>query len=160
VIIHARVREEFYSGKPHTEALETSGKYIDVPTCYNGDIFRREDANYIYDKYPELDSIMLGRGILRNPVLPEMIKNSSDTVSDSKECVELNKGDRRILDFMEELFDVYKDIFKSDINTLYHMKELWSHLCMNCPDKTKEIKTIRKTKNVSEYKSAVKAILG
>lgn len=149
VIIHARVKTEFYSGTPHYEAMEKAHEYIHLPTCYNGDVCSVSDIDNLYGKYPWLDSVMIGRGLLQNPLLFEQIKNITGTKSDNE----------RIYDFMEDMFETYLAQFKSEINTLYHMKELWCHLGKSFPEHTKELKTIRKTKSVSEYKLAVRNIL-
>jgi len=153
VIIHARVREEFYNGIPHIEAMQIADEYIKTPKCYNGDIYSLEDLEKINIQYPWLDEFMIGRGILTNPSLIEQIKCGDKFEQND---LEINK---RILAFMDDLFETYLVQFGSEINTLYHMKELWSHLGKNYPEHEKELKTIRKTKNKSEYKVAVANIL-
>ena len=148
VIIHTRVREEFYRGKAHDEAMDIAGEYIKVPKCYNGDIYTVEDARNIQDKYPWLDAIMIGRGILQNPALIDELKGQ-----------DLSTRSERILEFMEDMFETYLVLFNSEINTLFHMKELWGYLGNSYPGHEKELKTIRKTRNITEYKLAVRRIL-
>lgn len=149
VIIHARVREEFYNGKPHIEAMQIADEYIKVPKCYNGDIYAIQDVKKLQEVYPWIDRIMIGRGILSMPTLLEEIK---DGFEDKTKNV-------RIAAFMDDLFETYLVQFGSEINTLYHMKELWSHLGKSYPNHEKALKTIRKTKSKSEYKAAVEKIL-
>lgn len=149
VIIHARVRQEFYNGNAHMEAMDIAREYIEAPMCYNGDIRTKEDVECLMDRYPWVDSVMIGRGILADPCLFEKIKGIK---SDKDENV-------RVYDFMDDMYETYLNLFKSEINTLFHMKELWGFMAHRYPDKEKELKTIRKTKKISEYKSAVKSIL-
>lgn len=153
VIVHARVREEFYNGRAHREQLGVTIDNIPVPICYNGDIFSPKDVWEIHSEYPEINRFMIGRGMLVYPELVELIKNvKPDTVSGESDI------NLRIYEYIDDLYNTYFEMFGSEINTLYHMKELWSHLGKRYPEYEKELKTIRKTKNVAEYKAAVRAI--
>lgn len=154
VIIHARVREEFYSGSAHKEALCIAKEYISAPKCYNGDVFCAEDVIELEKEYPWLDSVMVGRGIIADPMLIEKIRNA---LNGGK--YESGDSNKRIEAYMDDMFETYLSRFGSEINTLYHMKELWGFMAPNYSDKAKQIKAIRKTKNISEYKAAVRNIL-
>lgn len=72
LIIHPRVRKDFYTGKPRLNAfsyaMEESGQRL----CYNGDVCSAGDLQELKDHFPELDRVMLGRGLLNNPFLTEM----------------------------------------------------------------------------------------
>lgn len=158
VIIHARVKEEYYKGSPHWECLDIAHEYIKAPIIYNGDIYTVQEAEDLIRKYPWIDGIMVGRGVLRNPLL---IQELEAFVGNNKEKNnEETNNNQLIFDFMSDLFNEYMSIFNSEINTLFHMKELWSHLGASYPDNSKDLKIIYKTKSVSEYKLAVKRILG
>lgn len=152
VIIHTRVREEFYNGHAHMEAMDVAHEHIQSPIIYNGDIFSTYDAESLIDRYPWLDGIMVGRGVLRDPGLIEKLKGITNTDSSA--------GDKpRELQFITELYNRYLELFKSEINTLYHMKEIWFYMGQKYPEYEKELKTIRKTKSPVEYQNAVKRIL-
>jgi len=146
LIVHTRVREEFYSGKPHEEAMDIVEKLIHCPVIYNGDIFNVSDAEHIVDKYPWLDGIMVGRGIFKNPGLIGELKGEPAATN------------AQIYEFVTNLYDAYLEKFASEINTLYHMKEIWGFLGERFPDCEKQLKTIRKTKNCAEYQAAVRSI--
>jgi len=153
VIIHGRVREEFYTGQSHRESLAIAKEYIDAPIIYNGDIYSTQDALELANEYPWIDGIMVGRGILRNPALIEQLK-CSFAGKDTPE-----NDNARVYDFINELYEKYLELFQSEINTLYHMKEIWGFMGESYPDAEKDLKCIRKTKSVAEYKSAVNRIL-
>ena len=153
VIIHGRTREEFYSGKSHQDCLNIAKEYISSPIIYNGDIYSIEDAEILCDKYPYIDGIMVGRGVLANPALIEQLKASF-----AGKDIPVNDNERAF-SFVSELYDRYLELFGSEINTLYHMKEIWGFMGPTYPDKEKELKTIRKTKSTIEYKQAVRNIL-
>lgn len=147
VIVHARVREEYYNGKPHMEAMDIVKDLINSPIIYNGDIYTVEDAEHIMTEYPWLEGVMVGRGVFRNPGLIDELKGEAAT------------GNDKIYEFITNLYEAYLQRFESEINTLYHMKEVWSYLGNRYPANEKELKVIRKTKKASEYKTAVSAIL-
>lgn len=147
VIIHGRVREEFYNGTAHRECLHIAGENIKSSICYNGDIYTYEDYSELTTEFPWLEKVMIGRGILRNPGLFNEIKTKQPT------------DNKAIFAFMDELFESYLDLFRNDINTLYHIKELWFYLGQRYPEKEKDLKIIRKTKSIPEYKDAVRRIL-
>ena len=39
------------------------------PVCYNGDLFTRGLCEKFTDRFPEIDTLMMGRGLIRNPAL-------------------------------------------------------------------------------------------
>ena len=61
LIIHPRVRSEFYKGKPHMDSFEQAVVKDFASVGYNGDILTVEHFKDIEIKYPTIDSIMIGR---------------------------------------------------------------------------------------------------
>ena len=60
LIIHPRVREDYYRNTPHMDAFERAFARSRAPVCYNGDIFRQEDIERLRDRFPGL--LQAGRG--------------------------------------------------------------------------------------------------
>jgi tRNA-dihydrouridine synthase len=78
LIIHPRVRTDYYRGDVNKEAFRLAIKESRNPVCYNGDIFTRNDyiaflKDYAYtdenSKSPLPHCIMLGRGLVADPGL-------------------------------------------------------------------------------------------
>ncbi len=69
LIIHPRIQKDFYRGTPRMEAFELALEHAPWPVVYNGDLFTRSDLETFQTKYPQLDTVMIGRGILCNPWL-------------------------------------------------------------------------------------------
>ncbi len=67
LIIHPRVREDFYSGTPRLDAFSVAYEVRKAPICYNGDIFTVEDLETIEREFPQITAVMIGRGVLRHP---------------------------------------------------------------------------------------------
>ena len=72
--IHPRLQQEFYKGKPHLDVFEYAVEHSENPLCYNGDIVTKEDYDNITTRFPSIDAVMIGRGLLRNPALVREIK--------------------------------------------------------------------------------------
>ena len=73
VIVHPRTRVQLYNGLPNMESFDYAYKVSKNKLCYNGNVFSVEDYNDIVSNY-DVDSVMLGRGLLRNPNLVNEIK--------------------------------------------------------------------------------------
>ena len=121
LIVHARVRADFYQNKPNLEAVSDALKNSLNPICYNGDIFTVDNFRDLTKTFPNIDNIMIGRGLLSNPFLAEEIYNNTDTTA-----VLTKEKRERLQDFHEELYNGYKKILSGEQNVLFKMKELWT----------------------------------
>jgi nifR3 family TIM-barrel protein len=68
IAIHARTREQFYTGKPNFEALKNIRDIIKIPFCVSGDIYTVKDAIDAIER-TRCDAIMVARGGIGNPKL-------------------------------------------------------------------------------------------
>ena len=76
VTIHPRLGRQQYTGVPD---LETFGQVLPLlkhPVIYNGDICRPDDVRRIRERFPLVTDIMVGRGILYDPLLPLKTRES------------------------------------------------------------------------------------
>lgn len=78
VIVHPRIGIQQYTGTVDLKGFETFTKLIKHKVVYNGDIFTIKDYMNIKAQFPQIDEIMIGRGILRNPYLPELLQNGEE----------------------------------------------------------------------------------
>lgn len=143
LIIHARIQKDFYGNKPNLEVFKDALKLSNHSLCYNGDIFTVDDYNNIEKEFPELDKVMIGRGIIANPALVNEIKGTSQL-------------DKEILkEFHDDIINKYYEVFRDERNSMYRMKELWGY--MNClfENNKKHIKAIKKSQKLVDYKVAV-----
>ncbi len=147
LIIHPRIQKEMYSGSPHVDLFEKAFLKANFPVCYNGDIFSVKDYERIVAKFPGLDSVMLGRGLLANPFLVQQINGG---VGADKEFVR---------EFAMRLFEEYRLEMSGDKDVLFKVKEMWSYLMWLFDDEGKYIKAIRKAGSKDEYLVAVNALV-
>ena len=78
VIIHARVREDYYKKPVNYEAFAEGFSQSIHPVCYNGDIFCAQDVQEVTKRFPKLSAVMVGRGMIANPQLTESFDCAGD----------------------------------------------------------------------------------
>ena len=146
VIIHPRVRRDFYKGKPDLDAFAKALENCKHEVCYNGDIFTKEDYANLTTRFPNVDKIMIGRGVIANPGLVREIKTGQKI---SKEELKL---------YHDALYAGYLKDLGAEADVLYKMKEIWFYLGTNFKDSDKVIKKMYKAKKPEEYKAVVREI--
>lgn len=157
LIIHPRVQKDYYNNTPDWEAFGEAVGTSRNSLCYNGDIFTLEDYRRLKARFPEIKKLMLGRGLLMNPMLAEMIK--------AEEAGEAKAGDivtdkKRLRGFHDRLYADYKAAMSGDKNVLFKMKEFWVYAGNLFPEEEKLLKGIKKSTRLWEYDRAVEGILG
>jgi len=139
LIIHPRVLKDYYKNTPHLDIFAEALRVSKNKIVYNGDIFTAADYENFHEQFPEVDTIMLGRGLIGNPGLVASIKEGYQI--DAKTMKAFH--DRIIRDYSETL--------SGDINILYKMKEFWFYMGPMFADAEKERKKIRKCNHLEEY---------
>ena len=148
--VHPRFQKEFYKGTPHFDVFTDILKESRNPVVYNGDLFTVEKVKEFREKFPTVGTVMIGRGLIRNPALAEMIL---------QEATELEADILpRIREFHDALFEHYRETMSGDRNLLFRMKDLWSYMLAEVPDSEKLAKKIRKSQHVPEYLAAVEEV--
>ena len=148
LIIHPRVREDFYGNHPELEAFEEAFMQCSFPVCYNGDLFSAGDLEQFIKTHEKVKRIMLGRGILANP---GFLVNALTGQKTEKATVKA---------FHDRLYRDYLRVMSGEKNTLFKMKELWAYWQFLFAGGEKQLKRIRKATSASEYESAVEMIFG
>ena len=74
LIVHPRVRNDFYRNPPDLDVFEKILQNSPIPVCYNGDIKTVDDFRNIRERFPALQAVMIGRGLLENPGLAQEIR--------------------------------------------------------------------------------------
>lgn len=152
--IHPRLQKDFYKNHPDLEAFREGVMKSKNPVVYNGDIFTVEDYRKFHEQFPDVETIMLGRGLVRNPALAEQLMNSApDQTGQEPDLARFRK-------FHDELLEQYSQLMSGDRNVLFRMKELWSYMIELFPDSKKAEKKIKKATRLAEYRAAVSELTG
>ena len=146
LIIHPRVRTDYYKNHPNMDIFRDAVRMSRHPLCYNGDIFRAEDCRRFEKKFPGVEAVMAGRGVIANPGLAEEISMGR----------KLEKP--RLQAFHNALLLAYREAIPGDKNVLFKMKEVWFYLACDFVDSEKQVKKIKKAGTMWEYEAAVERL--
>ena len=137
LIIHPRVRKDFYNGPVNIEAFRYSLRESKAPVCYNGSLCTKQDITNLSVEFPRLQAVMLGRGLIADPGL--LLPGGTDA--------------KTLEAFHDALLEEYICSFGSKRNAIFRMKENWRYWLCKFADSEKLGKQLRKTTDASEYKS-------
>ncbi len=147
LIIHPRLRQEFYSGTPHREVFHQAAERSQHKLCYNGDISLKEHIVKLQQEEPKVERVMLGRGILHNPGLLDLVQKGH---MPQKSVLE---------EFHDKLYSDYRDVMPGERPTLFKMKELWFYMgTLFTGWEEEHAKQIRKVNSLRDYELIVKGI--
>ena len=135
--VHPRVRKQFYSGSVDTELFRYATENSKNPLCYNGNLNSVEDIAAFAAQYPQIEAVMLGRGLIGDP---GMLSTGGTTK-------------KKLAAFTGELLEAYVDAFGGARNAMFRMKENWSFLYHRFEGGEKLWKQLRKTTDIGEYRS-------
>ena len=116
------------------------------PVTYNGDLVTVNDLIRLKERFPAVDSVMIGRGLIRNPALVREMKGGAPFTTGELER------------YLDALFESYSEVFYEENNVVQKMKELWFYLEEYFPESKKQLKKITKAKTAAEYSTAVKEL--
>ncbi len=165
--VHPRLQKEFYKGEVHMDAFRHAYERIasirtgaspdtqkDETTplrlCYNGDIRTAEDYQRLVREYPDIDAVMLGRGILWNPELVSSIAASTGEALDQR---------KRLRTFLNLLYEGYKKEMDREGPALMKLKELWNYLQVYTGHSPQEMRPLWKTRTLAEYRDVVSMLV-
>lgn len=155
LIIHPRLRNEYYQGEVHIDSYITAKEYIGdrLDICYNGDIVDIPTYDDILCKL-EPNNVMIGRGLIMNPGLARDIRARGETSERAPGLC----YDRVFKDFINEIMERYIDEMNGEKQVVMKMKELWTYLAKGLGLGSRELKEIYKTNRLAEYKNAIQMI--
>ena len=163
LIIHPRVQKDFYKNQPDLDVFRDAVEGSKIPLCYNGDIFTPESHDEMRREFPQVDTFMLGRGILMNPALLDIIcmgeKTEVEKAETSRKMQSADRYKKKIHAFLEQIKCDYLEVGMGEKNTLFKLKELWAYMGQNAPDAKKALKRIRKSQSMADYDSASREAL-
>lgn len=139
--VHPRVGKQFYKGEVDLSTFAYAVEHSKAPLCYNGDLCSREDIEALSARFPTVEAVMIGRGMIANPgMLTGIMKE-------------------QLRAFHTELLESYCETFQSEHNAMCRMKELWSLMVRSFDDSEKQAKALRKARHLPEFEAIIQEIL-
>ncbi|MFZ5351836.1 MAG: tRNA dihydrouridine synthase [Bacillota bacterium] len=146
LIIHPRTQRDFYKNKPNIKVFKEALSMSKNTICYNGDIFTVKDYKELTESFPNVEALMLGRGLLANPALASGIKNNTKLEKS------LLKG------FHDKILSDYKALLYGERNVLFKMKAVWFYMISVFSNNTRYAKRIKKSERLHDYEEAVSSL--
>ncbi|MCK5684649.1 tRNA-dihydrouridine synthase family protein [bacterium] len=151
VVIHPRTALQGYGGETNLDMFKECYSKLNHHVVYNGDIVSVDSFFKFKNLFPEINSWMIGRGLLSNPFLIEKIK--------SEVHFDESKIQGRITSFHNQLLNDYSKLLSGDSHILQRMICHWNYLQTFIPDSTRFFKKLGRIKSLKEYKSYTNSIL-
>ena len=175
--VHPRIRKDFYREPIRPEYFDYAYNNSVNPLVYNGDLTTISDILSCLEKFPKVDSVMIGRGLLSDPGFPaaakRMILTRKDSNSDSVINAVTNKAIsikpeysstdisgyqteiNRLFEFHDILLEKFRERLSGDNPVLYHMKDVFTYMSVRFKDDERLVKNVLRSKKLSEYQTAV-----
>lgn len=151
LIVHPRVRTDYYRNEMHLDAFRYAVDNSRNKLVLNGDIFTRKNFLEMKEMFPEVDTFMLGRGLIADPGLINVL------IDDNPEAMvrDLNADKKLMKELHDLVYAARTAIMPGDTHAIHRMKEMWCYMEYVFDDCKKEIKAIKKSQRMADYKAAV-----
>ena len=111
--VHARTKAEMYAGPVHPDAFAAALAASRAPVCYNGDVRTAADVRALRARFPQLQAVMIGRGMVADPGLIARLRGA-----------QVRQDALRL--FHEDLCRAYCDAFGGPGSAIHRMKAIWA----------------------------------
>lgn len=146
LILHPRVRKDYYKNQPNLEAFGEALAARKNPVCYNGNIFSVEDYRKITELFPSVESVMIGRGAIANPgLLGEILGEGKISKPTLKE-------------FHNWLYADCRTTVSGEKYQLFRMKEYWCYLVYMFEEPERHWRELRKTQRICDFDSIIRVM--
>lgn len=134
--VHPRIRKDFYDTQIRWSSLDYALENSANPVCFNGNLCSKAEIEAFSQRYPQVDAVMLGRGLIGDP---GMLQTGGTDVQ-TLEC------------FYNALLEEYLVAFGGSRNAMFRLKENWRYLLCRFEGSEKLGKRLRKTTDLQEYR--------
>ena len=140
ITLHPRVGIQQYKGALDVESFDKFYSECKLPLIYNGDIADLKQMNFIETRYPRLAGIMIGRGLLANPILAAQYAG-----------LPCGTATETLLKIHADVAADYARRLQGNAQILDKIRPFWTYA--DLPKKVR--KKIEKSKTLDEYLEAV-----
>ncbi len=146
--VHPRVAAQQYGGELFLDEFSALKESTRHKIVFNGDIDSPQAYRAVVERYPGLEGVMIGRGLLARPWLAAQIADG--TVPEEAECRS------RVLELHDRLLDHYSETLCGDAQILMKIKPFWDYLEPLTGHRA--AKALRKASTMAKYRAAVNEI--
>ncbi|MFT5336582.1 MAG: tRNA-dihydrouridine synthase B [Luteibaculaceae bacterium] len=151
IAIHARLGKQLYKGGVDWDGFGKCLDATDHTIYYNGDITTVHSFQEVKTRFPSLNHWMIGRGLIADPFLPQMIKDgTTEYPADRFE---------RFRAFHNQLLEEYQQSLSGEAHVILKMASFWEYFQSPFLDTHKTLKKVVKAKKLDVYGDAVDAFL-
>lgn len=143
VALHPRLGIQQYKGALHFDIFDLFYKECKHPFLFNGDLADPVQIKSVEERYPGLAGIMIGRGLLANPVLAAQYAG-----------IPCGNATETLLKIHAEVFLDYRQRLQGDAQVLDKLRPFWTYA--ELPKKIR--KRIEKSRTLEEYLEAVESM--
>ena len=147
LIVHPRIQREFYKGAVHRDAFDRALAVYAGRLVYNGDLFTAADVAAFQAQYPQVEAVMVGRGLMADPALARRLRGGAPA------------SRQELTEFHGVLLEGYRQRLDGPAPVLHRMRELWNYLVERFEETERSLKAIRKAKDLAAYETAAGEIL-
>lgn len=148
VSLHPRVAKQQYGGEVNYNEFEDFLKLSKNRVIYNGDLKTPEDIDNLRRRFPAVEEVMVGRGILARPSLFAEVEDGQEWSSEKRLAT--------MMEFHDKLFDYYSGELNGDHQVLSKIKPFWEYAEEEIGRKA--WKTIRKAASLAKYTTALASL--
>jgi tRNA-dihydrouridine synthase B len=150
IAIHARIGKQLYKGGVNLEAFQRCVESTRHKLYYNGDITTVAGFKEMQERFPSIDHWMLGRGLIADPFLPNMIKNNTTEYPENRFEV--------FSKFHDTLFSEFEQSLSGAKHITMKMLHYWEYFSQTFSNPKKVVKKIKKANTIEAYDNAVREI--
>lgn len=181
ITMHPRLGKQQYKGMLDFDGFEQFLGKTTKPIVFNGDIDSVLKAEDIIQRYPHLKGLMIGRGLLANPLLAIEIRqldsgkrqNEKETRPCSRKDTvpPIEKGNDKnyrsqqfirkdehvaLLSLHADIYDYCVKTLQGDSQTLSHLRSFWDYPKVQLEPKA--YKRIKKSNTLAAYREAIASL--
>lgn len=150
ITIHPRIGTQLYDGHCNLEKFEEYAPLLDTKVIFNGDIIYPNQFYNLQHRFPFVQEWMIGRGLLYNPFITEII--SSPSHFNKEYCRQ------QFTAFSLALMNTYKHASKYERFYLNKMKEFWSYFASMFVNGEDLFITLKRCNSIVELENQIKYI--
>lgn len=149
IVMHPRVACQQYKGKVDMAGFRRFYEACDLPLVYNGDLMDMEQMVDVERAFPDLNGLMVGRGLLARPTMAQEYASG----------IGLSDADvrRRILMIHDKMLEHYSCTLEGGSGQVLQKIRSYWEFCGGLFDQ-KKLKKLLKSRSLIEYEELVKVM--